>query len=83
MVINYREAYKLYACSGILFNHESYLRGSQFVTSKIIKSVTAIIKGELKFFDIGNLNAERDWGHAKDYVRGMYCAGSMEIIHFR
>jgi GDPmannose 4,6-dehydratase len=69
---NYREAYDLFACCGILSNHESALRGEQYVTQKIARSVVAIERGELACLEIGNLSVRRDWGHAKDYVRGMY-----------
>jgi GDPmannose 4,6-dehydratase len=72
MVVNYRESYNLFACSGILFNHESEYRGGEFVTQKIIESVVRIKKGELDFLELGNLDAKRDWGYAKDYVLGMY-----------
>ena len=69
---NYREAYGMYACNGILFNHESPLRGETFVTRKITRAVAKIhLKLQDKLF-LGNLDAERDWGHAKDYVEGMW-----------
>jgi GDPmannose 4,6-dehydratase len=68
----YREAYNLFACNGILFNHESYRRGSNFVTNKIIKSLILIKKGRQKKLYLGNLDASRDWGHSKDYVRAMH-----------
>lgn len=69
---NYREAYNIYACNGILFNHESPLRGETFVTRKITRAVAKIhLKMQEKLF-LGNLDAERDWGHAKDYVEGMW-----------
>ena len=69
---NYREAYNMYACNGILFNHESPLRGETFVTRKITRAVAKIhLKMQEKLF-LGNLDAERDWGHAKDYVEGMW-----------
>jgi len=68
----YREAYNLFACNGILFNHESHRRGSNFVTNKIIKSLILIKKGVQKKLYLGNLDASRDWGHAKDYVRAMH-----------
>ncbi|MDR0337236.1 MAG: GDP-mannose 4,6-dehydratase [Planctomycetaceae bacterium] len=70
--INYREAYQLFACNGILFNHESPLRGETFVTRKITRSVSRIKYGLQKKLLIGNLNAKRDWGHAADYVEGMW-----------
>lgn len=68
-VINYREAYGIYACNGILFNHESKRRGETFVTRKISRSLTRISQGLDECLYLGNLNALRDWGHAKDYVR--------------
>lgn len=70
--VSYREGYGLFACSGILFNHESKLRGSQFVTSKIIKAVKNISRGEREPLTIGNLEAKRDWGYAEEYVYGMW-----------
>ena len=69
---NYREAYGYYACNGILFNHESPVRGETFVTRKITRAVAKISLGMQDKFFIGNLDAERDWGHAKDYVYGMW-----------
>ena len=69
---NYREAYKLYCCSGILFNHESPRRGFEFVTRKISHAVAKIKFGLQKKIELGNLNAKRDWGHAKDYVEAMW-----------
>lgn len=72
MTINYREAYDLYACSGILFNHESPLRGTEFVTRKITLAVARIKQGLQKELRLGNLDAKRDWGYAKEYVEGMY-----------
>ena len=72
IVVNYREAYNMYACNGILFNHESPLRGESFVTRKITRAVAAIAKGKQDTLYLGNLNAERDWGHAKDYVEAMW-----------
>ena len=72
IVKNYREAYKMFACNGILFNHESPLRGETFVTRKITRAVAKInLKIQEKLF-LGNLYAKRDWGHAKDYVEGMW-----------
>ena len=70
--VNYREAYDLFSCCGILFNHESMLRGSQFVTSKIVRGAVSIKNGSLDCLQLGNLDAQRDWGHASDYVDGMY-----------
>ncbi|MCC6691592.1 MAG: GDP-mannose 4,6-dehydratase [Bacteroidia bacterium] len=69
---NYREAYKLFACNGILFNHESPLRGETFVTRKITRAVAKINFGLQQKLFLGNIDAERDWGHAKDYVEGMW-----------
>lgn len=69
---NYRESYWMFACNGILFNHESPLRGETFVTRKITRSVARIHLGLEKKLFIGNLDAKRDWGHAKDYVKGMW-----------
>lgn len=71
-VINYREAYNLYACNGILFNHESPLRGETFVSRKITRGVAAIALGMQDTLYLGNLDAKRDWGHAKDYVEAMW-----------
>ncbi len=72
MVINYRESYNLFATSGILFNHESPLRGQEFVTRKITDSVAKIKLGKLDCIELGNMDAKRDWGFAKDYVEGMW-----------
>ncbi|MBB2954096.1 MULTISPECIES: GDP-mannose 4,6-dehydratase [Sphingobacterium] len=69
---NYREAYKMYACNGILFNHESPRRGETFVTRKITMATAAIAHGKQECLYLGNLNAQRDWGHAKDYVEAMW-----------
>ncbi|MBL4618119.1 MAG: GDP-mannose 4,6-dehydratase [Robiginitomaculum sp.] len=71
-VINYREAYGMHASNGILFNHESPVRGETFVTRKITRAVAAIKQGRQKQLFLGNLNAKRDWGHAKDFVHGMW-----------
>ena len=72
ITINYREAYKIHASNGILFNHESPLRGETFVTRKITRAVADIFHKKIDKFWIGNLDAKRDWGHAKDYVEGMW-----------
>ncbi len=72
ITVNYREAYQIYAVNGILFNHESPLRGEGFVTRKITISTARIILGKLDKMALGNLDAQRDWGHAKDYVEGMW-----------
>tara|TARA_B100000886_G_scaffold224237_1_gene156057 strand:- start:2864 stop:3865 length:1002 start_codon:yes stop_codon:yes gene_type:complete len=72
IVKNYREAYGMHASSGILFNHESPRRGGTFVTKKITSGLSKIKKGELSCLELGNLNAKRDWGHAKDFVEAMW-----------
>ena len=72
ITVNYREAYNLFACNGILFNHESPLRGETFVTRKITRAVSKIALGLQEKVHLGNLDAKRDWGHAKDYVRMMW-----------
>lgn len=72
ITVNYREAYKMFACNGILFNHESPLRGETFVTRKITRAASKIALGMQDCLYMGNLNAKRDWGHAKDYVEAMW-----------
>jgi GDPmannose 4,6-dehydratase len=72
ITINYRETYKIFACNGILFNHESPVRGETFVTKKIVRGLCRIHLGLQKKIYLGNLYAKRDWGHAKDYVEGMW-----------
>jgi GDPmannose 4,6-dehydratase len=72
ITVNYREAYGMYTCNGILFNHESPLRGETFVTRKITRAASRIALGLQDKFYLGNLDAKRDWGHAKDYVRMMW-----------
>ncbi len=72
ITVNYREAHNLFACCGILFNHESPMRGENFVTRKITRGVAAIKEGLMSKLKLGNLNSLRDWGHAKDYVEAMY-----------
>ena len=72
MTVNYRESYDMFASSGILFNHESPLRGREFVTRKITDSVAKIALGMLDVLELGNLEAQRDWGYAKEYVEGMW-----------
>ncbi len=72
IIVNYREAYNMFTCNGILFNHESPLRGETFVTRKITRAVAAIAEGLQDCLFLGNLNAQRDWGHAKDYVDAMW-----------
>ena len=78
IVVNYREAYGLYACNGILFNHESPRRGETFVTRKITRGLSNIAQGLEECLYLGNLAALRDWGHAKDYVRKrMMCCSNL------
>ena len=72
ITVNYREAYGMFACNGILFNHESPLRGETFVTRKITRAAAAIHLGKQEKLYLGNLEAKRDWGHAREYVRGMW-----------
>ena len=72
MVVNYRESYKIFGSSGILFNHESPLRGLEFVTRKITDSVAKVKLNKLDCLELGNLDAQRDWGYAKEYVEGMW-----------
>jgi GDPmannose 4,6-dehydratase len=72
LTVHYRQAYKLHLTSGILFNHESPRRGSNFVTNKVVKGAVMIKKGKLDTLEMGNLDASRDWGHSYDYVRAMY-----------
>ncbi len=72
IIVNYREAYNMYACNGILFNHESPVRGETFVTRKITRAVSKIALGLQDILYLGNLSAQRDWGHAKDYVEAMW-----------
>lgn len=79
IMINYREAYNMFACNGILFNHESPLRGETFVTRKITRAVAAIAQGLQDTLFLGNLNAQRDWGHAKDYVEAMWLMLQQEV----
>ena len=72
ITVNYREAYNMYACNGILFNHESPQRGETFLTRKVTRAAARIALGLDNCLYLGNLNAQRDWGHAKDYIEGMY-----------
>jgi GDPmannose 4,6-dehydratase len=72
MTVNYRESYDIFGSSGILFNHESPLRGREFVTRKITDAVAKIKRGKLDVLELGNLDAKRDWGYAKEYVDGMW-----------
>ncbi len=79
ITVNYREAYEMYAVNGILFNHESPLRGETFVTRKITIAVSKIVTGQEDILKLGNLDAKRDWGHAKDYVEGMWMMMQQEV----
>jgi GDPmannose 4,6-dehydratase len=79
ITVNYREAYNLFACNGILFNHESPLRGENFVTRKITRAASKIVLGFEHKIYIGNLNAKRDWGHAEDYVEAMWLMLQQEM----
>jgi GDPmannose 4,6-dehydratase len=79
ITVNYREAYGIYACNGILFNHESPLRGETFVTRKITRAVAKIAMNLQNSLFLGNLDAQRDWGHAKDYVEAMYLILQQDI----
>ncbi|RKR82264.1 GDPmannose 4,6-dehydratase [Mucilaginibacter gracilis] len=79
ITVNYREAYGIYACNGILFNHESPLRGETFVTRKITRATAKIAMGLQDKLYLGNLDAQRDWGHAKDYVEAMYLILQQEV----
>lgn len=79
IVVNYREAYGMYAANGILFNHESPLRGETFVTRKITRAAAAISQGLQDRLYLGNLDAKRDWGHAREYVRGMWLMMQQEV----
>lgn len=72
LTVNYRESYGLFACNGILFNHESPLRGKDFVTRKVCDGVAEIVQGKRSHITLGNLDAKRDWGHAEDFVYGMW-----------
>jgi len=72
VTVNYREAYGMFTCNGILFNHESPRRGETFITKKITKAVAKIYKGEQDFLEVGNIDAKRDWGYAKDYIEAMW-----------
>jgi GDPmannose 4,6-dehydratase len=79
IVKNYREGYGLFACNGILFNHESPRRGENFVTMKIVNGVNDIIDGKREYISLGNIDSKRDWGHSKDYVYGMWLMLQQEI----
>jgi GDPmannose 4,6-dehydratase len=78
IVINYREAYDMYACNGILFNHESPRRGENFVTRKVTRTVAKIHLKQQEVLELGNLDSKRDWGHAKDYVEAMWMMLQLE-----
>ncbi len=77
--INYRESYKMFVCSGILFNHESPLRGHEFVTKKIVSSLTNIKFGKQKTLKLGNIYSKRDWGYARDFIEGMFKIATADI----
>jgi len=79
ITVNYREAYQMFACNGILFNHESPLRGETFVTRKITRGVAQIALGQSNCLYLGNLDAQRDWGHAKDYIEAMWLILQQEL----
>jgi len=79
MTINYRESYDIFGTSGILFNHESPLRGQEFVTRKITDTVAKIVHGQANELRLGNMNAKRDWGYAKDYVEGMWAMMQVDV----
>lgn len=79
ITVNYREAYNMYACNGILFNHESPIRGETFVTRKITRAASKITLGLQPKLFVGNLDAQRDWGHAKDYIEAMYLILQQEV----
>ena len=81
ITINYRESYGIFACNGILFNHESPWRGKEFVTRKISDAVARIKKGRQKTLRLGNLDAQRDWGFAGDYVQAMWRILNLSLIH--
>ena len=72
IVVNYREAYEMFAVNGILFNHESPRRGETFVTRKITRGVAKILLNRQEYIELGNLDSKRDWGHARDYVEAMW-----------
>lgn len=79
MTVNYRESYDIFAASGILFNHESPLRGQEFLTRKVSDSIAKIRLGKLDVLELGNLDAKRDWGYAKEYVQGMWRMLQVEV----
>ncbi len=79
IIVNYREAYNMYACNGILFNHESPIRGETFVTRKITRAASKIVLGLQSCLYVGNLSARRDWGHAKDYIEAMWLMLQQEV----
>ena len=79
-VVNFREAYGMFCCNGILFNHESPRRGENFVTRKITRTVAKISLGLMEVLKLGNLDARRDWGHARDYVEAMWMMLQQEQV---
>lgn len=80
ITVNYREAYGIFACNGVLFNHESPRRGEEFVTRKITLGISKMIKGQLDVLKIGNFNTKRDWGHSKDFVKAMHMILNAEEV---
>src|SRR5258707_542481 len=81
MTVNYREAHSLFACSGILFNHESPRRGENFVTRKVTRGIGQILAGKADQVRLGNMDAKRDWGHARDYVEAMWLMLQQDQAH--
>ncbi|HEY5511715.1 MAG TPA: GDP-mannose 4,6-dehydratase [Prolixibacteraceae bacterium] len=86
ITVNYREAYKMHASNGILFNHESPIRGETFVTRKVTRALSRIALGMQDKVFMGNLSSKRDWGHAKDYIRAMYLMlqqhNTIKLLHW-
>ena len=82
IIVNYRESYGLFACNGILFNHESPRRGETFVTRKITRGVAKIYHGVLECIELGNLDSQRDWGHAKDYVEVSIITNNLYYVYY-
>ena len=78
MTVNYRESYNMFACNGILFNHESPLRGKEFVTRKLVHNLVKVKNGDQEYVEMGNMDAKRDWGHAADYTNAMYLMMQMD-----
>ena len=83
IVKNYREAYNMFSCNGILFNHESPRRGETFVTRKITRAVAKISLGQQEFVELGNIDAKRDWGHAREYVEVQYYLQYTRLLYCR